>query len=231
MKHCVASVLSALMLVTAPAVSAEGGIREQQVQFKKGESGATIKGSIKGDQTVDYKLRANAGQTMVVKFKPSNASAYFNVLPPGSDEAIFIGSTSGNDFSGNLAASGEYTIRGQFVQRRSGDRATESARCPETDVVHQDKHDVRGTLRGGDLLRERRLGFLRSEPHRACERRGGDRQYRPIDGLGWCGWFLRCGLDHGACQERNQTEHRVQTHDGILLSRGINGRASGWPLW
>ena len=112
MKHRVASVLSALMLVTAPVVSAEGGIREQQVQFKKGESGTTIKGSIKGDQTVDYKLRANAGQTMVVKFKPSNASAYFNVLPPGSKEAIFIGSTLGNDFfSGQLAASGEYTIR------------------------------------------------------------------------------------------------------------------------
>jgi hypothetical protein len=53
-----------VLLVTAPRVSAEDGIREQQVQVKKGESGATIKGSIKGDQTVDYKLRANAGQTM-----------------------------------------------------------------------------------------------------------------------------------------------------------------------
>ena len=126
MKHCVASVLSALMLVTAPVVSAEGGIREQQVQFKKGESGTTIKGSIKGDQTVDYKLRASAGQTMVVKFKPSNASAYFNVLPPGSDEAIFIGSTSGNDFSGNLAASGEYTIRVYLM--RNAARRNESAK-------------------------------------------------------------------------------------------------------
>jgi hypothetical protein len=113
-------------LVTAPLASAEGGIREQQVQFKKGESGATIKGSIKGDQTVDYKLRANAGQTMVVKFKPSNASAYFNVLPPGSDEAIFIGSTSGNDFSGNLVASGEYTIRVYLM--RNAARRNESAK-------------------------------------------------------------------------------------------------------
>ena len=126
MKHCIASILSALMLVTAPAVLAEGAIREQQVQFKKGESGTTIKGSIKGDQTVDYKLRANAGQTMVVKFKPSNASAYFNVLPPGSDEAIFIGSTSGNDFSGNLVASGEYTIRVYLM--RNAARRNESAK-------------------------------------------------------------------------------------------------------
>jgi hypothetical protein len=114
------------MLVTAPVAAAEGGIREQQVQFKKGESGTTIKGSIKGDQTVDYKLRANAGQTMVVKFKPSNASAYFNVLPPGSDEAIFIGSTSGNDFSGNLVASGEYTIRVYLM--RNAARRNESAK-------------------------------------------------------------------------------------------------------
>jgi hypothetical protein len=56
MRHCIASVLSALLLVTAPLASAEGGIREQQVQFKKGESGATIKGSIKG-QTVDSTSR------------------------------------------------------------------------------------------------------------------------------------------------------------------------------
>ena len=35
---------------------------------------------------------------MVERFKPSNPSAYFNVMAPGKDEAVFIGSTSGNEF-------------------------------------------------------------------------------------------------------------------------------------
>jgi hypothetical protein len=124
MKSMVVAFLSLLLMISLPA-SAQN-IRHENLQFKKGESGATIKGSIKGDQTVDYKLRANAGQKMVVKFKPTNASAYFNVLPPGSEEAIFIGSTSGNDFSGNLAASGEYTIRVYLM--RNAARRNESAK-------------------------------------------------------------------------------------------------------
>ena len=116
----------ALGLAVAGASLAADGIESRPLQFAKGASSATVKGSIDGRQTVDYKLRANAGQTMVVKFKPSNASAYFNVLPPGSDEAIFIGSTSGNDFAGNLVASGEYTIRVYLM--RNAARRNESAK-------------------------------------------------------------------------------------------------------
>ena len=93
------------------ALAAGPKIREVQVQFPKGETGATMSGMLKGDETVDYKLRAAAGQSMVVAFKPSNPSAYFNVLPPGSDAALFIGSTSGGRYAGTLAADGVYTIR------------------------------------------------------------------------------------------------------------------------
>lgn len=92
--------------------TARAGIETRPVQFKKGASTATITGMLKGDQTIDYSLRAKAGQTMSVSFKPNNASAYFNVLPPGSTgEAIFIGSTSGNEWTGTLPADGEYRIR------------------------------------------------------------------------------------------------------------------------
>jgi len=99
------------LLLASSVASAQPAIKQQPVQFKKGESGATIKGSLKGDQIIDYTLRASAGQVMVVHFKPNNPSAYFNVMAPGSDAAIFIGSTSGNEFSGDLKASGVYTIR------------------------------------------------------------------------------------------------------------------------
>ena len=120
----IASLLSAFVLACLPA-SAAPGIQQKQVQFKKGETGATIKGTIKGDQTIDYQLRAGVGQVMVVAFKPSNASAYFNVLPPGSEEAIFVGSSAGNSFSADLKTSGVYTIRVYLM--RNAARRNESA--------------------------------------------------------------------------------------------------------
>jgi hypothetical protein len=105
-----ACMLVALLLGTTVA-SAGVNIRQEQIQFGQGASGMTVKDTIKGDQIVDYQLRASAGQAMVAIFKPSNRSAYFNVLPPGSDVAIFVGSTSGNRFEAELPAEGVYTIR------------------------------------------------------------------------------------------------------------------------
>lgn len=88
----------------------QAAITEHAVQFPRGQSGTTIKGSVRGDQTVDYKLDAAAGQQMKVKLKPSNV--YFNVLPPGSnDVAVFVGSRDGDSFAGTLSTAGTYRIR------------------------------------------------------------------------------------------------------------------------
>jgi hypothetical protein len=118
-----AVVLGAWIATVAQAAGPK--IREVQVQFQKGQTGATLKGKLKGDETVDYKVRATAGQSMVIVFKPGNPSAYFNVLPPGSDAAIFIGSTSGNRYEGSLPADGTYTIRVYLM--RNAARRNESA--------------------------------------------------------------------------------------------------------
>jgi len=95
------------------------------VSFAKGTSSQTLKGSIKGDQSRDYIVDARAGQTMTVDFKPSNASAYFNVIAPGADSAMFIGSSEGNRFSGPLTASGRHTI--QVYLMRNAARRNEVA--------------------------------------------------------------------------------------------------------
>jgi hypothetical protein len=85
-----------------------------------------VKGTIQGDQTVDYKLRARAGQTMSVKLVTRNGANYFNVLPPGSnDVAIFVGSTDGNEWTGTLPSDGEYTLRVYLM--RSAARRNEAA--------------------------------------------------------------------------------------------------------
>ena len=94
----------------APAEAA-GAIRHESVQFAKGASEATIKGALRGDQTVDYRVRAGAGQTLTVALKGSNAQNYFNVLPPGSaDVALFVGQDGGG-YKGVLPTDGDYTIR------------------------------------------------------------------------------------------------------------------------
>lgn len=136
----VSVMLVALASVPAPA-PAQPGIQQKTVQFKKGETGATLKGTLKGDEIIDYKLRASAGQSMVVQFKPSNPSAYFNVMAPGKDEAMFIGSTSGNELSADLAASGEYTIR-VYLMRNAARRNETVKYTLEVAVVGDAKKPV-----------------------------------------------------------------------------------------
>ena len=115
------------LLAAAPAwANAADGIVSKPLQFTKGTSSATVNGAIKGYQIIDYKLRAKAGQTMTASLQTSNPSSYFNVLPPGSDDvAIFVGSTSGNEFSGALPSDGEYRIR--VYMMRNAARRNETA--------------------------------------------------------------------------------------------------------
>lgn len=116
---------AALALLTA-AFSAQQGIPQERVNFKAGASSATLSGSIKGDDAIDYVLGAKAGQTMSVTLKTSNNANYFNVLPPGSQAAIVIGSTVGHEWTGTLPADGDYTIRVYLM--RSAARRNETAR-------------------------------------------------------------------------------------------------------
>jgi len=115
----------ALAVGFASAVAASA-IETRPIQFAKGASSATVKGTIKGDQTVDYTVHARAGQTMSVKLDTTRGANYFNVLPPGSnDVAIFVGSSGGNEWSGALPADGEYKLRVYLM--RSAARRNESA--------------------------------------------------------------------------------------------------------
>lgn len=113
----------ALCSLTTPS---RADIQTSPVQFKNGTSSATIEGSIKGGQTIDYTLRARAGQTMSVMLATKHGANYFNVLPPGSnDEALFVGSSGGNEWTGVLPADGEYKVRVYLM--RSAARRNEAA--------------------------------------------------------------------------------------------------------
>jgi len=110
MRSFLVCLFTALNLVAAPSY-AQRDIAKHPVQFAEGSTRTTIKGGITGNQTVDYTLRAAAGQTMSVKLS-GRSTVYYNVLPPGSSgEALFVGSRDGSTSTTTLPAGGEYTIR------------------------------------------------------------------------------------------------------------------------
>ncbi|MDV7392579.1 hypothetical protein RZS08_14530, partial [Arthrospira platensis SPKY1] len=90
-------------------------------------SSTTLTGTLKGREIIDYKLGAAAGQRMTVTLTTDNTGNYFNLLAPGETEvAFFVGSNEGNRFEGNLAKSGDQTIRVYLY--RSAARRGETAR-------------------------------------------------------------------------------------------------------
>ena len=112
----------------AAGVQAAAAPRQQEVRFDAGTSATSITGQIRGDKGVDYLVRVRAGQTLTVSFKPSNPMAYFNVLPPESDEALFVGSSAadGRLFMTQLPRDGVYTVRVYLM--RAAARRNETAR-------------------------------------------------------------------------------------------------------
>jgi hypothetical protein len=77
MRKSLVLLLSLGLLGLATGAPAQAGdIRSERVQFPKGKTGTTIKGRISGDQIVDYKLCARAGQRIIVKLETDNSSNF-----------------------------------------------------------------------------------------------------------------------------------------------------------
>jgi hypothetical protein len=108
-----------------PAQAADApGIRKVPVQFAKGASSAQVRGAVKGDTTIDYTVSARAGQTLTVSMKSSNTALNFNINPPGTQTAMFNGSSQGSDAKVMLPGDGTYSVRVYLM--RSGARRNES---------------------------------------------------------------------------------------------------------
>lgn len=102
-------------------------IRTERVSFQRGTSSATAEGSITGYETVDYLLNVKSGQFMNVSMATPHGATYFNIMEPGEEyAAIYNGSTSGNQYEGTTAKSGDYRIRVYMMRSaaRRGERAS-----------------------------------------------------------------------------------------------------------
>ena len=108
-------IAAGLMAVTAAAlplatIAEAQTAKPERVQFAKGKSSKTIKGTIKGEQSRLFVVGLRAGQTLTVTLVPSNPSTYFNVTAPSAEQAMFIGSSAGSKMKEVIPSSGDYTI-------------------------------------------------------------------------------------------------------------------------
>ncbi len=119
--------LSIVALVAGmPAMDAAAQSPGRQVVFRPGATAAEVRGSIRGDADVTYRLRAAQGQVMQVLFAPSNRSCYFNAFEPRREEAVHNGSIAGNEFGRSPTVAGDY--RFQVYLMRNAARRNEACR-------------------------------------------------------------------------------------------------------
>lgn len=114
----------AVALALAAACQAEA-IRTEDISEQAAAAGTVLASEITGDQSIDYVLAADAGQILSVDLSASNASLYFNILPRGAPEALFIGSTSGNVADIPVPEAGTYVI--QVYLMRNASRRNQTA--------------------------------------------------------------------------------------------------------
>ncbi len=127
--------------------------------------------TIRGYQSVDYRLTVAPGQRLRVSMRTSNRSSYFNLKPANSEEALHNGSVAGNAFDAPVADAGDYVIQVYLMSNAA--RRNETARYTlmiESPSAAQAKPDFADGLAGGpDYWQVRGLGrgaklTVRAEP-------------------------------------------------------------------
>jgi len=74
------TIVATAALIFIPAM-AKDKVTTHQVHFDKGTNGTTVKGHVKGYDTVNYKLSAQSGQSMRVSLE--SKKAFINIFEPG----------------------------------------------------------------------------------------------------------------------------------------------------
>lgn len=116
-------VAACFLTLANPALSQQA--KTVPVSFPPGEYSTVLEGRISGREVIDYVLPVQAGQVVSVDMQTTNGSNYFNILPPGSEAATYIGSSDDNVAQLTLPAAGDYVIRVYLV--RAAARRNEEA--------------------------------------------------------------------------------------------------------
>lgn len=126
--------LAAALTAASPTAATAQERPAAQIRFAPGQSGATIRGVVGGEDLVVYRVGLEARQRLVISLQASNRATYFNVYAPGrgpGDEALANSGMIGpsvpdlNRFSSTLSVSGDYLISVYLLRSaaRRGERA------------------------------------------------------------------------------------------------------------
>jgi len=103
---------SLLLLLLAVAITASAQeVRSQPLNLDEIGELRIVESTIRGDEIVDYQVTGERSQILSVDLMTSKSANYFNILPAGSNEAIFIGASQGVVADVPLPESGAYVIR------------------------------------------------------------------------------------------------------------------------
>ena len=94
------------------------------IHFAPGSTKATESGSVHGYDNVTYTVAAQAGEQFKISLKTKNTSNYFNVTAPGKDEALFVGSVSGNQATFTAEQAGDYVVNVYLMRNAARRGAT-----------------------------------------------------------------------------------------------------------
>lgn len=122
-----AAVLTGLTFLMAPWAMADQPAAQatpKAIQFAQGSSKATESGSVHGYDNVTYTVAAQAGEQFKISLKTKNTSNYFNVTAPGKDEALFVGSVSGNQATFTAEQAGDYVVNVYLMRNAARRGAT-----------------------------------------------------------------------------------------------------------
>ena len=101
-------VLAFVVSCTALPLFAQN-LQDERVRFKLGQP-VTIKAALQGETRIEYLVNGAVAQGLVVNLQ-SSPGVFFDVLEPGAETPIFVGSRSGNDFQRVLTRSGDHRVR------------------------------------------------------------------------------------------------------------------------
>lgn len=98
-----------VLLFVVVALTGFNSAASERIRFTGDSHSITLTGAV-GDGR-DYLLSAKAGQALTITIE-SPAGVYFNVLPPGSHDAMVDSSAMGDtSWTGQLNRDGDYTIQ------------------------------------------------------------------------------------------------------------------------
>jgi hypothetical protein len=152
-----AVLLSVALLAPVPVALAQDEMRSEAVRFAAGTSGATLKDTIVGRESVAYRLGAEAGQRMVISLVPSNLATYFTVFGPGQapgGEGLANSEMIGpmvpdlNRFDTVLQTSGEYTVL-VYMYRSAARRGERSDYTLDISIVGESSEVLQGDFADG----------------------------------------------------------------------------------